>query len=77
MTSLRFSNCCLGFSGSHCCCCPHSAITQLQIIIKNQEAELRQREKADQGTEAPTAETIQQLSAVIERKDQELEVRIS
>lgn len=47
---------------------------QLQIIIKNQEAELKQREKGDRGTDAPTAETIQQLSAVIEQKDEELEV---
>lgn len=47
---------------------------QLQIIIKNQEAELKQREKANHGTDAPAAETIQQLSAVMEQKDQELEV---
>lgn len=47
---------------------------QLQIIIKNQEAELKQKEKTNHGTNPPTAETIQQLSAVIEQKDQELEV---
>lgn len=47
---------------------------QLQIIVKNQEAELKQREKANYGTDTPTAETIQHLSAVIEQKDQELEV---
>lgn len=47
---------------------------QLQILVKNQEAELKQKEKANRGTDAPTAETIQQLSAVIEQKDQELKV---
>lgn len=47
---------------------------QLQIIIKNQEAELRQREKADHETDAPTAEMNQQLSSIIEEKDQELKV---
>lgn len=47
---------------------------QLQIVIKNQEAELQQKEKANHGTDSPTAETIQQLSTVIEQKDQELEV---
>lgn len=47
---------------------------QLQILIKNQEAELKQREKGEHEADAPAAETIQQLSAVIEQRDQELEV---
>lgn len=47
---------------------------QLQIIIKNQEAALSQRENADQNTDAATPERVKQLSDVIEKKDQELEV---
>lgn len=51
-----------------------STIMQLQIIIKNQEAALNQRQNADQNTDAATPERVKQLSDVIEKKDQELEV---
>lgn len=49
---------------------------QLQIIIKNQEAALNQRQNADQNTDA-APERVKQLSDVIEKKDQELEVWLS
>lgn len=50
---------------------------QLQIIIKNQEAALSQRQNADQNTDAAAPERVKQLSDVIEKKDQELEVWLS
>lgn len=53
---------------------PRSTIMQLQILIKSQEAELRRREKGEHEADAPAAGTIQQLSAVIAQRDQELEV---
>ncbi len=51
-----------------------SVIEQLKINLENQEAMIRQNKCADQEKGAPSANGIQQLSDLIAKKDQELEV---
>ncbi|XP_034565146.1 CDK5 regulatory subunit-associated protein 2 isoform X4 [Notolabrus celidotus] len=48
-------------------------IEQLTITVQNQEAVMQQRKGADQETDAPSAERLQQLSDLVTKKDQELE----
>ncbi|XP_070706541.1 CDK5 regulatory subunit-associated protein 2 [Pempheris klunzingeri] len=48
-------------------------IEQLKITLKNQEAVIHQKKSADQGTDAPSADCVKQLSDLIAKKDQELE----
>ncbi|KAF7656265.1 hypothetical protein LDENG_00044490, partial [Lucifuga dentata] len=50
-----------------------SIIEQLKITLKNQEAAIRQKNSADQETDAPSADGVKQLSSLIAKKDQELE----
>uniref|UniRef100_A0A669BEI4 Uncharacterized protein n=1 Tax=Oreochromis niloticus TaxID=8128 RepID=A0A669BEI4_ORENI len=50
-------------------------IEQLKITLKNQDAVIHQRNSRDQQTDAPSADTVKQLSALIADKDQELKVR--
>ena len=47
-----------------------SIIEQLKISLKNE------KKSADRGTDAPSAESVKQLSELIAKKDQELEVRL-
>ncbi|CAI5667291.1 unnamed protein product [Oreochromis niloticus] len=47
-------------------------IEQLKITLKNQDAVIHQRNSRDQQTDAPSADTVKQLSALIADKDQEL-----
>uniref|UniRef100_A0A8C2ZWG4 CDK5 regulatory subunit associated protein 2 n=1 Tax=Cyclopterus lumpus TaxID=8103 RepID=A0A8C2ZWG4_CYCLU len=51
-------------------------IEQLKITLKNQEAVIHQNKSADQETDAPSADCVQQLSDLIAKKDQELQVRL-
>ncbi|XP_059214660.1 CDK5 regulatory subunit-associated protein 2 isoform X2 [Centropristis striata] len=48
-------------------------IEQLKITLKNQEAEIHQKKSADRETDAPSTDSIKQLSDAIAKKDQELE----
>uniref|UniRef100_A0A3B5AM59 CDK5 regulatory subunit associated protein 2 n=1 Tax=Stegastes partitus TaxID=144197 RepID=A0A3B5AM59_9TELE len=48
-------------------------IEQLKITLKNQEAAIHQRGSRDQQTDAPSADSVKQLSDLIAKKDQELE----
>uniref|UniRef100_A0A3Q2WJZ4 CDK5 regulatory subunit associated protein 2 n=1 Tax=Haplochromis burtoni TaxID=8153 RepID=A0A3Q2WJZ4_HAPBU len=50
-------------------------IEQLKITLKNQDAVIHQRNSRDRQTDAPSADTVKQLSALIADKDQELKVR--
>lgn len=52
-----------------------SIIEQLKITLKNQDAVIHQRNSRDRQTDAPSADTVKQLSALIADKDQELKVR--
>jgi len=54
-----------------------SIIEQLKITLKTQEAAIHQNKSADQETDAPSADCVKQLSDLIAKKDQELEVRLS
>lgn len=57
------------------CVCAHtSIIEQLKITLKNQEAEIHQKRSADQQTDGPSADGVKQLSDLIAKKDQELDV---
>ncbi|XP_039856802.1 CDK5 regulatory subunit-associated protein 2 isoform X1 [Simochromis diagramma] len=47
-------------------------IEQLKITLKNQDAVIHQRNSRDRQTDAPSADTVKQLSALIADKDQEL-----
>ena len=49
-----------------------SIIEQLKITVQNQEAVIQQRR--DQQTDAPSANCVKQLSDLVAKKDQELEV---
>ena len=51
-----------------------SIIEQLKITLKNQEAVIQQKKNADLQTDAPSADSVKQLSDLITKKDQELEV---
>lgn len=51
-----------------------SMIEQLKITLKNQEALIHQRTNTDQMTDAPSTDRMKQLSDLITKKDQELEV---
>lgn len=51
-----------------------SMIEQLKITIKNQEAVIHQRNNTDQMADPPSADCMKQLSDLITKKDQELEV---
>ncbi|XP_073333749.1 CDK5 regulatory subunit-associated protein 2 isoform X4 [Pagrus major] len=48
-------------------------IEQLKITLKNQEAVIQQKKSAEQGRDAPSADSVKQLSDLIAKKDQELE----
>ncbi|XP_045922073.1 CDK5 regulatory subunit-associated protein 2 isoform X2 [Micropterus dolomieu] len=48
-------------------------IEQLKITLKNQEAVIHQKKRADMVTDAPSADCVKQLSDLIAKKDQELE----
>ncbi|KAG7241198.1 hypothetical protein INR49_025941 [Caranx melampygus] len=48
-------------------------IEQLKINLKSQEALIHQKKSADQQTDAPSAESVKELSDLIAKKDQELE----
>ncbi|XP_056146744.1 CDK5 regulatory subunit-associated protein 2 isoform X3 [Lampris incognitus] len=50
-----------------------SIIEKLKSSLKNQEALFQQKNNADQGTDAPTRDHVRQLSALIVRKDEELQ----
>ncbi|TKS84791.1 CDK5 regulatory subunit-associated protein 2 [Collichthys lucidus] len=52
-------------------------IEQLKITLKNQEAEIHQKRSADQQTDGPSADGVKQLSDLIAKKDQELDVSFS
>uniref|UniRef100_A0A3Q0SBN3 Centrosomin N-terminal motif 1 domain-containing protein n=1 Tax=Amphilophus citrinellus TaxID=61819 RepID=A0A3Q0SBN3_AMPCI len=65
------------FSSLIICCILFSKILifiieQLKITLKNQEAVIHQRNNADQQTDAPSADSVKQLSDLIAEKDQEL-----
>ncbi|XP_041666667.1 CDK5 regulatory subunit-associated protein 2 isoform X2 [Cheilinus undulatus] len=49
-------------------------IEQLTHTVKNQEALIQQKENADQERDAPSTDSFKQLSDLIAKKDQELEV---
>ncbi|TNN58666.1 Myomegalin [Liparis tanakae] len=49
-------------------------IEQLKITLKTQEAAIHQNKSADQETDAASADCVKQLSDLIAKKDQELEV---
>ncbi len=51
-----------------------SIIEQLKITLKNQEAVIHQKKSADKEKDAPSADCVKQLSDLIAKKDQELEV---
>lgn len=46
-------------------------------MLKNQEAVIHERKSAAQETDAPTADRVKQLSDLITKKDQQLEVWLS
>ncbi|XP_076014766.1 CDK5 regulatory subunit-associated protein 2 isoform X3 [Genypterus blacodes] len=49
-------------------------IEQLKITLQNQEAAVHQKNNADPVADAPSADSVRQLSALIAKKDQELEI---
>lgn len=51
-----------------------SIIEQLKITLQNQEGAVHQKNSADPIADAPSADSVRQLSALVAKKDQELEV---
>lgn len=47
------------------------------MSLKNQEAVIHQKKSVGQQTDAPTTDSVKQLSDLITKKDQELEVWLS